>query len=70
MTDQAENLRRLVQAQRDWKELAKESPAPPPVEPADSRRPSGGIADWWKTPRNAGSLLSLGMKRKPGRLAG
>ena len=38
MTDQAENLRRLVQAQRDWKELADEPSAPRPVEAGGGRR--------------------------------
>jgi len=69
MTDQAENLRRLVQAQRDWKELADEPPAPRPVEGGGGRRPPGEVADSWKPLRNAGSFLGLGVGRKTGRIA-
>ncbi len=69
MTDQAENLRRLVQAQRDWKELAGERPAPRPVEAVGGRRALGEVADSWKPLRNAGSILGLGGARKAGRIA-
>ncbi len=69
MTDQAENLRRLVQAQRDWNELAGGPPAPRPVEGGGGRRPPGEPADSRKPLRNAGPLLGLGARRKAGRIA-
>ena len=69
MTDQAENLRRLVQARRDWKELADDPQAPRPVEAGGGRRPPGEVADSWRRLRNAGSILGLVGGRKAGRIA-
>jgi hypothetical protein len=68
MTDQAENLRRLVQAQRDWKELAGGPPAPRPVEAGGGRRAPCDAAGSWRPSGDAGSIPGPG-GRRAGRIA-
>lgn len=59
MADQAESLRRLVQARRDWEELAEETPAPRPA----GRREADAA---WNRARVAARLLGIGARPKPG----
>lgn len=57
MADQAESLRRLVQARRDWEELKDGSSTP--------RRAAAAVADARKRARLAAERLGIGTRREP-----
>ncbi|MDG3002521.1 hypothetical protein [Paludisphaera mucosa] len=59
MNDQAESLRRLVRAQRDWKRMTTEPPQPRPASEPAGREPSPGVV--WGVGRGRGR----GEKRGP-----
>jgi hypothetical protein len=62
MADQAESLRRLVQARREWEELTGGPPAPRPAR----RRAAGGADEARERARDAASRPGIGARRKPG----